>query len=124
MSSGTVLILTLIIGLGIFIAGISMRINDRKKQKLEIKNDWLFFESAVRRRDVQEIIRLGIKLCDNPVLNGEQAKSIISFVNQNINKYPELEELRLAHLNRSSIRFTGIGRIVDTLIPDENENES
>ncbi len=71
-----------------------------KKDKVNLEKDWQKFLKSELLNDRKGIVENGEKLIWNKHLTKEQLQSIITIVNSNINKYPELEELKNLAFNK------------------------
>ena len=75
---------------------------DRLKQREELIVNWELYKKAVERKDLDDIIRKGVLLFQNPLLEPEQSKQIVQHYQDKIQVEPKYQLLKEAEYNYGS----------------------
>lgn len=100
MKNITIIISTFILTTAIGLIGFYWRRNGRQTQLKSLETDWIKFESAVAIGNIETINSYGLKLVYNVNLKINQLKIMSDTINLLIEAHPQLEELKLAILNK------------------------
>jgi len=96
--------ITLFIALGmILVIGIAIQFvfwKMRERDKNSIDEHWKRFQHAIERNNIEEIQYFGDKLVWNKHLKQHQLTTISEVVTDRIERYPQLEQLKLHAFNK------------------------
>ena len=100
METPTVLLLTLIFTVFVFIASFVLVKRRNKRHFKSFRPDWKKFELAIKEDDIESLRKYGTKLVSNVHLKLKHLKYISNSVDILVNEHPELKPLENAIYNK------------------------